>query len=344
MPEDEYDEPAEELGLHHGVHPHRAAGILEPDAVEQSAFQYAAQGEEPQTEGDFKRRQESEAQGIDVDADPDGVRAFHQGHGASVQYTDGYGRNGPPERADVPDHQRQGHAEAHLEQAIVHEAGKDTVRSFVVPDQVDGHLYEGEGQPFVGHPRPPHDGGHAGPHEEQHRKEGQPPEKRGKPGSPDDIVDPVGHPLVEPDQRVALSADQQPVGQIFEKGDRPLVLGPREIVGRGDDPHEIGDQDFARHEGGNEHHDEDKAQFASVQHPGRSPDPQGRIDDEQEEEEGDQDRDGQVGHRHAGGVQDEGPEGHPDVDHDGKRQAHDDGAAGYAGRLQYTGSRYTSSR
>ena len=45
-------------------------------------------------------------------------------------------------------------------------------------------------------------------------------------------------------------------------------------------------------------------------------------------------------HRHAGGLQDEGSEGHPDVDQDGEGQPQDDGAAGYAGRSQYAGPRY----
>ena len=331
VPEDEDDEPAEELGLHHGVHPHRAAGILESDAVEQAAFQHAAQGEEPQAEGDLQRRKEGEAQGVDVDADPDGVGPLHQDHRTPVKRTDRNGRNGAPERTDIPDHERQGSAEAHLEHAVVDEPRKGPFRPVVMADQVDGHLNEGKGKPLVGDPGPPHDGGHAGAHEEQHDEEGQPPEEGRKPGTPDNVTGPIGHPFVEPDQRVALSADQQPVRQIVEEGGLPLVLGSREIIGRGDDPHEIGDQDLARHKGGNEHHDEDQGQFASVQHPGRPPSAQGRVDDEQEEEEGDQDRDGQVGHRHAGGVHEEGAEGDPDVDQDGEGQAQDHGAAGYAG-------------
>ena len=331
MPEYEYDESAEELGLDHGVHPHRAAGILEPDAVQQAAFQHAAQGEEPEAERDLQRRQESEAQGVDVDADPDGIDALRQGHRTLIEHANRYGRNAAPERGYVPDHQGQGGAEAHLEHAVVHEAGKGPFGPFVVPDQVDGHLYEGKGKPLVGHPGPPHDGGHACAHEEQHHEEGQPPEEGRKPGPPDDVAGSFRDSFVEPHQRVALSADQQPVRQIFEEGGLPLVLRPREIIRRGDDPHEISDQNLARHEGGNEHHHEDQGQLASAQHPGRSPCSQRRVDDEQEEEEGDQDRDGQVGHRHAGGLHEEGAEGDPDVDQDGEGQTQDYGAAGYAG-------------
>ena len=331
VPEYEDDEPAEELGLYHGVRPHRTAGILQPDTVEQAAFQHAEEREEPQAEGDLEGREEGEAQGVDVDADPDGVDALRQGQRTGVERTDGDGRHRVPERRDVPDHQRQGRAESHLEHAVVHETGKDPVRPFVVPDQVDGHAHEGEGQPLVGHPRPAHDGGHAGAHEEEHDEERHPPEERSQPGPPDDAAGPLGNPLVEPDQGIAMVAHEQPVRQVIEEGDGPLVLWPGEIVRRSDDPHEVRDQDLARHEGGDEHHHEDQGQFAPVQYPGRPPHPQRRVDDEQEEEEGDQDRDGQVGHRHAGGLQDKGTEGHPDVDQDGEGQPQDDGAAGNAG-------------
>ena len=331
VPDDEDDEPAEELGLDYGVHAHRAARILKPDAVEQAAFQYAAKGEEPQAEGDLQGRQEGEAKGIDIHTDPDGSEALQQVKVGVVERPDGYGRNGAPERGDVPDHQGQRDAEAHLEHAVVDKAGKGSFRPFVMADQIDSHPDERKGQSFVGNPRSPHDGGHAGAHEEEHHEEGQPPEEGREPGSPDDVAGPFRDPFVEPHQRVALAAHQQPVGQVLEKGGGPLVFGTGEIVRCRDDPHEVRHHDLARHEGRNEHHHEDQAQFASVENPGRPPGSKRRVDDEQEAEEGNQDRDGQVGHRHAGGLQDEGSEGHPDVDQDGEGQAQDDGTAGYAG-------------
>ena len=344
MPDDEHDEPAEELGLHHGVHSHRAAGILESDAVEQAAFQYAAQGEEPQAEGDLQGREKSEAKGIDVYTDPDGSETLQKVKVGVVERPDGYGRNSAPERGDVPDHQGQRDAEAHLEHAVVDKAGKGPFRPFVMADQIDGHPDERKGQSFVGNPRPSHDSRHAGAHEEEHHEEGQPPEEGREPGSPDDVAGPFRNPFVEPHQRVALAAHQQPVGQVLEKSGGPLILRSGEIVWRRDDPHEIGDQYLARHEGGNEHHHEDQGQFVSGQHPGRPPRPQGGVDDEEQEEEGDQDRDGQVPYRHAGGLQNKRAEGHPDVDQDGEGQAQDDGAAGYAGRSQYARPLYTDSR
>ena len=233
---------------------------------------------------------------------------------------------------------------AHLEQSVVGETRKSPFRPVVVADQVDRHPDERKGQPLVGHPRPPHDGGHAGAHKEEHHEEGQPPEEGREPGSPDDVAGPLRDPFVEPHQRIALAAHEQPVGQVLEKGDRPLVLGTGEIVRRRDDPHEIGDQYLARHEGGHEHHHEDQGKFVSGKHPGRPPRTQGGVDDEEQEEERYEDRDRQVPYRHAGGLQDEGTEGHPDVDQDGECQAQYDGAAGYAGRSQYAGPRYTDSR
>ena len=248
VPEDEDDESPEELGFHHGVHAHRAVGILEPDAVEQAAFQHAAEGEEPQTEGNLERCEEGETQGIDIDADSDGIDVRNQGHRTLVRRTNGNGRDGVPERGDVPDHEGQGNAEAHLEHAVIDETREGAFGLFVLTNQVAGHPDERKGQPLVGHPRSPHDGGHAGAHEKQHDEEGQPPEEWGEPWSPNDFAGSVRDTFVKPHQRVALAAHQHPVGQIREKGLHPLILRSREIVRRRDNPHEIGDQDLARHE------------------------------------------------------------------------------------------------
>ncbi len=266
----------------------RAQPLLpESERGEGHELQPVEQEEAPQTEGDLRRHQRQNPNGLEADVDGR-VRDGAPGKRVAEQ------RPQRPVEGSVGN--RGAECIRHLEQRLDHRQREPQPQHGIAEDpaaaggnRVLDHLQrnsrEREGQPLGLDPVLPHQGAQTEQTKVAAEGEKRPCTDRRDPLPPWQRR--TGrHPLVEPVDRVRLM-DKQPCRDMGQDDLGPVVPRRGKELGLHRIDHGVDEQPLARHGGGDRHHRVDEQQLRSRERRGRSGPPQNRVErpDEDAEEE-----------------------------------------------------------